>query len=130
MLPALDPLAMPEFGSRLPDALERAEKLLQSATGSHGQILLIGDGVDPADVEALKSLREKSAYPLTVIGVGTEAGALIPIPEQGLPQTERHNYHRKLSADEFTLAKMRRPMYIPPYAGFRRSPPGLRQCRP
>jgi Ca-activated chloride channel family protein len=101
MLPALDPLAMPDFGNRLPEALELSETLLNKAAGGQGQIVLIGDGVDPADVSTLKVLRKTSSYPLTVIGVGSEAGAPIPIPERGFLRQNGSIITARMSAEMF-----------------------------
>ncbi len=77
-LPALTTGLMPAQGSNLPRALALATELLKQAGQSSGQVLLITDGVAlPAAVDAAKTLRD-NGYSLSIIGVGTTAGAPIP----------------------------------------------------
>ena len=76
LLPALSPEMMPLFGSNLGEAIELAHDLLQNAGMTHGRIVVITDGVDRvADVTE----RRNRNYPISILGVGTDAGATIPL---------------------------------------------------
>ena len=83
LLPALDTSIMPLSGSDILDALKNAKKLFQNAGFSHGDILLISDGIDPTQQQELETLTTqlyKQGYHLSIIGVGTSSGS--PIPKQ------------------------------------------------
>ena len=78
MLNALDPDLMPVQGSRADLGLLEAEKLMQQAGVSSGQVLLIADGIDPEHAGAATAAAAKlraDGYRVSVLGVGTEQGA-------------------------------------------------------
>jgi Ca-activated chloride channel family protein len=77
-LGVLTPDLMPEKGDNALAALRLAEKLLQQAGLQQGDILLITDGSASAQ---LSELKPANGVRLSVLGVGTEAGA--PIQTQG-----------------------------------------------
>jgi len=77
---------MPAQGSRPDLAVGKAEDLLKQAGSAHGGVLLITDGVDDEDRDALeKAVRHlhDAGHRLTVLGVGTAQGAPIPAPGGG-----------------------------------------------
>ncbi|MFU8816631.1 MAG: vWA domain-containing protein [Pseudomonadales bacterium] len=76
LLPALSPEMMPVFGSNLATALEQAHILFENAGVGQGRILLVTDGVDRLSDAAEYASRR---FPISVLGVGTPAGATIPL---------------------------------------------------
>lgn len=86
LLPALDSSIMPVSGSHLIDALTTAKQLFKSAGFARGDILLLSDGIDSSQQNALqKSVKKihRQGYRFSVIGVGSQAGSPIPVPGQG-----------------------------------------------
>ena len=76
MLAALAPDMMPIMGSNPRQALRLARTLMSNAGMSQGRLLLVTDGVDHiADV----SMDASPNFPISVLGVGTTAGAPIPL---------------------------------------------------
>lgn len=72
---------MPSRGSYPVAAIIKSQKLLEQAGVAHGEVLLVTDGgTSPAAERAAADLRS-SGYSLSVLGVGTTAGA--PIPRAG-----------------------------------------------
>ncbi|MCH8335022.1 MAG: VWA domain-containing protein [Proteobacteria bacterium] len=72
---------MPSRGSYPVAAINKSGQLLEQAGASFGEVLLITDGgTSPAAERAAKDLRS-AGYSLSVLGVGTAAGA--PIPRVG-----------------------------------------------
>ncbi len=82
-LPALTTDLMPSQGSRSDLAMLKASELLEQAGLSHGEILLVTDGVhfDRAE-KAARQLRD-AGYNLSVLGIGTPEGAPIPLRSGG-----------------------------------------------
>ncbi len=78
LLKVLEPGLMPAQGSRADLGLLKAGELLHQAGASSGQVLLIADGVEAdktaASERAAARLRSEG-YRVSVLGVGTEAGA-------------------------------------------------------
>ena len=76
LLGPLEPRIMPLFGNRPDRAVEQANQLFIDAGIPRGRILLLTDGVrNPQAVLA----KVDDRYPLSILGVGTEAGAPIPL---------------------------------------------------
>lgn len=76
LLGSLAPNMMPVLGSDPNQALTLARTLFESAGMSQGRILLVTDGVDQmSDVTRHRSRN----FPISVLGIGTEAGAPIPL---------------------------------------------------
>jgi len=84
LLPALSVDIIPAPGDRAGPALRTAGELLQRVGSTHGEVLLLSDGIaDPADsIEAVHDLR-RQGVPLSVLGVGTPNGAPVPAPGGG-----------------------------------------------
>jgi len=86
-LSALNTDIMPSQGSDTTLALEKAVELLKQAGLQKGQILLVTDGVDvDKTLPAVKSLDK---YQLSILGVGTDDGAPIALPEGGFLKDQR-----------------------------------------
>lgn len=83
LLPALNPDMMPLAGSDTAGALRLALELLESAGVSGGRILLLTDGVEEAQVPRMARQIRSAGVTLSVLGLGTAAGAPMPLPRGG-----------------------------------------------
>ena len=83
LLPALHPGMMPLPGSNPLAGLTLAAQLLDRGGSASGHILLIGDGFSASQLAGLKDFARTSQYPLSILAVGSERGAPIPLPEGG-----------------------------------------------
>lgn len=85
LVDALSPNVMPLPGNATARAIEQAHKLLAQAGVERGELIVLADGVGGA---ALQAARRAHAEGLTisVLGVGTEAGAPVPLPQGGFLQ--------------------------------------------
>lgn len=76
LLGPLEPRIMPLFGNRPDRAIRRANQLFLDAGTDRGRILLMTAGVhDPDALLAAVDAR----FPVSVLGIGTESGAPIPL---------------------------------------------------
>jgi len=74
---------MPSRGSYPVAAISKSRQLLEQAGAVFGEVLLITDGgASPAAEKVARDLRG-AGYTLSVLGVGTPAGAPIPKPDGG-----------------------------------------------
>jgi len=102
-LSALNTDIMPSQGSNTASALEKAVELFRQAGLQKGRILLVTDGVDLD--KTLPTVKSLDKYPLSILGVGTDDGAPIALPEGGFLKDERGNIVvPKLNSSE--LAKL------------------------
>jgi Ca-activated chloride channel family protein len=76
LLAALSPAMMPVLGSRPATGLELARELFRNAGLVEGRILVLTDGIK--DVREISDFRN-AAFPISIIGIGTESGGTIPI---------------------------------------------------
>ncbi|MDB9916193.1 VWA domain-containing protein [Pseudomonadales bacterium] len=77
MIPAVTPEIMPAPGSQLAPALNLAVQLFTDAGVASGRILLLTDEIrDIAESQAI-AREHRTAYPISVMSVGTAAGAPI-----------------------------------------------------
>ena len=76
LLFSLSPEMMPVFGSNPNHALELAEELFSNSAYLQGRLLMITDGID--DISSV-SRHRSAAFPISVLGIGTEDGAPIPL---------------------------------------------------
>jgi Ca-activated chloride channel family protein len=83
LLDSLEPGLMPTLGSRPELAIEQGRRLLQQAGLAEGDLLLITDDDQPEAAIAEARLLRKDGYRLSVLGVGTAAGAPIPLADGG-----------------------------------------------
>lgn len=91
LLPSLHPAMMPVQGSNPLSGLVQAEQLLDNAGSPSGHILLIGDGFSAQQLKGLEGFVDQSSYPVSIIGVGSEQGAPIPLPEGGFLKDSQGN---------------------------------------
>lgn len=78
---SLDTDIMPNVGSNPVSAIEKGRQLLEQAGVRDGAVLLITDGGATAAAEQAAAELLDAGYTLSILGVGTPAGA--PIPETG-----------------------------------------------
>jgi len=83
MVPVLSPDIMPTQGSRVDIALQKAEDLLKQAGLASGQIIVIADEVNGEAALAAAEAAEENNYPVSILAIGTEQGAPIPIAGGG-----------------------------------------------
>jgi Ca-activated chloride channel family protein len=75
----LTPDVMPVAGSLLAPAIQQALDLFKQSGVGQGQILLITDGVsDTERAMAAAEKAQKAGFPVSILAIGTEAGAPIP----------------------------------------------------
>ena len=119
----LSPDLMPAQGSHPASAIALAQQLLQQAGVAHGGVLLMTDGLNGNESPALKTAIQNlvnAGHRLSVMGVGTPAGAPIPNPAGGFIQddsgaivipklddtslealaSQGHGAYRRLSSDD------------------------------
>ncbi|MHB1052558.1 MAG: VWA domain-containing protein [Thiobacillus sp.] len=86
-----DPRLIDAQGSNLGAALDLARTQLEAAPGKARAVLLVADAesgsADAAAEKAVQAL-SKAGLPLFVLGVGSEAGAPVPLPEGGFAEQE------------------------------------------
>tara|TARA_R110001599_G_scaffold5987_3_gene29639 strand:+ start:22074 stop:24050 length:1977 start_codon:yes stop_codon:yes gene_type:complete len=90
LIPGLHPGMMPQTGSNPLSGLVLAKDLLDQS-GGEGRILLISDGVNQAQLKGLKDYITDSPYSLSVLAVGTQDGAPIPLPDGGFAKDGNGN---------------------------------------
>lgn len=83
LLPALDSTIMPVQGSRADLGLRKAAELLQQAGFTHGEILLVADGINGEPALATARQLRSEGFRVSVLAVGSQVGAPIPLPEGG-----------------------------------------------
>jgi len=78
LVPTLKTDLMPAQGSHAYTAINKAGELLQQAGATHGDTLLITDGLSTKDNEAIKALSTQG-HRLSILGVGTTEGGPVPL---------------------------------------------------
>jgi len=81
MVPTLSSQVMPVLGSRPDIGINRSIELLKNAKLTQGEIIWLTDGVEPEFEEQIIEQLDKSAYQLSILGIGSAQGAPIPLPE-------------------------------------------------
>ena len=76
LLTALSPAMMPVFGSNPASGLDLALELFANAHIAQGRLLMVTDGIDRVSEVTARCSRR---FPLSILGVGTVAGAPIPL---------------------------------------------------
>lgn len=81
MVPTLSTNLMPVLGSRPDIAIDKAITLLENAKQPKGQIIWITDGIEKQYLEPIKQSISQSQHLLSILAIGTEQGAPIPLPD-------------------------------------------------
>lgn len=115
LIPALDPNIMPSHGSQVETAIEQAIELVLNANLVQGNFLLVTDGVSAsAQTQLNKTIKEHGDFGLSILGIGTEGGAPIPLGNGGfakdkngsivIPRLDIHNLQKlaNLNGGRFT----------------------------
>lgn len=84
LLPTLNPLIMPQYGSDPLAGFEQAKQLLDGAHVTQGQIIWISDDLESEQIEPIKKWFANNDYQLNILTVGTPTGAAINVPNHGL----------------------------------------------
>ena len=91
LLKSLTPDLMPVQGSEPERAIQLGMELLQASGLQRGRLLLVTDEDRPDRVLAAARNLKDAGFELAVLGVGTAAGAPIPLPEGGFFKDDRGN---------------------------------------
>ena len=115
LIPALDPNIMPSHGSQVETAIEQAIELVLNANLVQGNFLLVTDGLSAsAQTQLNKTIKEHGDFGLSILGIGTEDGAPIPLGNGGfakdksgsivIPRLDIHNLQKlaNLNGGRFT----------------------------
>lgn len=84
LLPALNPVIMPSYGSNPLLGFEQAKNLLEGAFINHGHIIWITDDLERNQLPAIKSWIKAHDYTVSIMPVGTAMGGVVQIPNYGL----------------------------------------------
>lgn len=84
LMPSLNPLIMPKYGSNPMLGLEKAKQLLTGAHITDGHILWIADDLEAEQIDPVRQFFKQNDYSLSVLTVGTQQGGLIQIPNYGV----------------------------------------------
>jgi Ca-activated chloride channel family protein len=91
LVPALSPFIMPSMGSRPDKALILARKLITDAGLIKADYLLVTDGIQKKDVGRIKKALGNQTQQLSVLTLGTEEGAPIPMQGKGFKRDKSGN---------------------------------------
>ncbi|RTZ17635.1 VWA domain-containing protein [Vibrio aquaticus] len=83
-LPNLSPELMPYPGADASKGVELAIEMMSNAGLDAGDIVLITDDIDDAEKSAIESLLPSSKWRLTILGMGSRAGAPIQLNDGSL----------------------------------------------
>ncbi|WP_193075333.1 VWA domain-containing protein [Pseudomonas sp. FME51] len=83
LLAALEPDIMPADGQNVDLGLTLARQMLAEQPQSRSQVLLLTSGLDTAERDALARHARELGGQLAILGIGTSAGAPVPLPEGG-----------------------------------------------
>lgn len=101
-LDQVDPRLIEAQGTNLAAALDLARAQLDAAPGRAKAILLLtdADSVDDAAQAAVDGLRD-ARLPLFVLGVGSEAGAPVPLPDGGFAELDGVQVQSRMAASAY-----------------------------
>ena len=84
LLPSLSTDIMPAQGGRADRAVKQALELFSNSGVAHGDILIVSDGFSTTEVVEIERLvRENPGFHISVLGIGSESGSPIPLPDGG-----------------------------------------------
>lgn len=90
LVPPLHPNIMPVRGSQPAIAVAKGLSIITQANYPGGDLLLITDGIVAADAKIITSLiSEAGSFRLSVLALGTEEGAPIPVKAGGFEKNRR-----------------------------------------
>ncbi|MDA9090745.1 VWA domain-containing protein [Porticoccaceae bacterium] len=90
LVPILHPTLLPEYGSNTEEAIEVALELAINGGYEQADILLITDGVARSAFGTIQSMVSQAGkFRLSILGVGTDQGAPIPLGDGGFVKDSR-----------------------------------------
>lgn len=84
MLPVLNPLIMPQYGSNPLEAMKLAEQMFAAAQINQGHLIWVTDDLEPDQRQAIQSWLNRRNLSLSILAIGTQAGGTVNIPNYGL----------------------------------------------
>jgi len=84
LLPSLNPVMMPRYGSNPLLGFKLADNLLKGAQITQGHLIWITDDIEESEVTTISNWISAQSYSVTVLSVGTEKGGVVQIPNHGL----------------------------------------------
>jgi len=90
LIDALDPGVMPVVGNATERAITRAQELVAQAGLDRGELILLADSVSDAAIAAARKARA-AGLTISVLGVGSNSGAPVPLPQGGFLQDAEGN---------------------------------------
>ncbi|MGB8378198.1 MAG: VWA domain-containing protein [Rhodanobacteraceae bacterium] len=82
LVDSLDPSTMPVAGNATARAIDRALALVRQAGLKQGELILLADSVGPDAIAAAQRAHEHGLI-VSVLGIGSAAGAPVPLPRGG-----------------------------------------------
>lgn len=89
LLDALEPSIMPASGHDVGAALKLASEMIAERPASLSRILLITSASEPEQLQALQQYAAELGPQLAILGVGTQAGAPLPLPGGGFMRDQQ-----------------------------------------
>lgn len=90
LVDALDPGIMPVAGNATEKAIAEALRLIEQAGLARGELIILADSVSNRALAAARDARARGLT-ISVLGVGTSAGAPVPLPSGGFLQDTAGN---------------------------------------
>ncbi len=90
LIDALDPGVMPVVGNATERAIVRAQELIVQAGLDRGELILLADSVSDAAIAAARKAHS-AGLTISVLGVGSNNGAPVPLPQGGFLQDAKGN---------------------------------------
>lgn len=89
MLPALNPVIMPQYGSDPLAAMQLAEQMLQATQITQGHLIWVTDDLEPEQAIVIEKWLNKRDLSVSILAVGTQTGGTVQIPNHGLLRDEQ-----------------------------------------
>ena len=91
LLPALNPVIMPKYGSNPIAGFEQAKAMFEGGHVTDGHLLCITDDIEASQVPEVESWLKQHDYSLSILTVGTTQGGLVEIPNYGPLKDDQGN---------------------------------------
>ncbi len=88
LVPNLSPEIMPFPGANAASGVKLAIEMLKNAGLNRGDIILLADDLDSSESKAIRALLDGTNWTLMIVGIGTQAGAPIPLDDGSLLKTD------------------------------------------
>ncbi|MCE7657555.1 VWA domain-containing protein [Vibrio fluvialis] len=88
LVPNLSPEIMPFPGANAASGVKLAIEMLKNAGLNRGDIILLADDLDSSESKAIRALLDGTNWTLMIVGIGSQAGAPIPLDDGSLLKTD------------------------------------------